>query len=445
MRKLVTAFLIFTTLCLLIFFLSSPADAQITSAAGNITAANASCTSTACVSLRLTPESATVSVTVSGTFSATLNYEQSGDGGVTWVPASIASTTTTGTSQFSVGALTNFRVRASVYSSGTAVVTIISSTAAGGAGGPAAVAGNPVSNGIYVTTNDILWFQFTGQAGLSIVHEFRIQKSDGTIYDSAAQGTGWTTTYTSSVTGGQGTGKAFPVSGWLIGAWAKIAGSGVQSCIYGQAFIISSMPAGGGTAGSVNTFNDATNGATLLFGGNASSFFGLAWTVGGGTLANPPTTGPGCPGNFNPSNPGAGADLAATQVQDFSSSVANGNHRVQLIAIHFRLVTSSSVASRIPCVLIGTSGLATTLTTVCSPSTQAASQTVDYDFISSGAGACPSALVTGTNCIVAGIPNPYYFGPTGVDSFFKTSTTGIQAADQISNIWVKTLAWQEQD
>lgn len=124
----------------LIFSASLLAQSSIT---GSIVSTSSDCGKTgSCVKLHfpynssLTPGS--LSVTVTGTYSATLEFEQSADNGATWVSASgspqpsgtsATNTTSTGLWVFSVGSRTDFRVRASAYVSGTAKVVIQSSPA----------------------------------------------------------------------------------------------------------------------------------------------------------------------------------------------------------------------------------------------------------------------------------------------------------------------------
>ena len=97
---------------------------------GAITAANASCATTpaACVWQKL-PAGAGVSViTINGTYSATLQFEISADGGNTFINAAIASTSTTGVFAIPVGGYTDVRVRGSAYTSGQALVNIQTSS-----------------------------------------------------------------------------------------------------------------------------------------------------------------------------------------------------------------------------------------------------------------------------------------------------------------------------
>jgi hypothetical protein len=95
---------------------------------GNITTGGANCTTaTNCVSTSLPSTTATVSVTLSGTFSATVVYEKSGDNGVTW--ATVDTQSAVGVNSYSVSAMTNFRARASAFVSGNVGVFINASTA----------------------------------------------------------------------------------------------------------------------------------------------------------------------------------------------------------------------------------------------------------------------------------------------------------------------------
>src|SRR5262249_39275164 len=153
--------------------------------------------------------------------------------------------------------------------------------------------GNPVSNGIYVTTSDVLWFQYKN-ATLSTFQTFRIQKADGTIYDATAQGTAWTVT----CSGQQGTGITVPVSGWLIFSTSYIWQlTGVKSGqMYGSIYLLPSMPAGGGTSSCVAGVTTATIG-TLLSASGMNSFFPMSWMVAGGSLITSPLVGPGFPAN----------------------------------------------------------------------------------------------------------------------------------------------------
>jgi hypothetical protein len=105
----------------------------------------------ACVSLQVLPMVGSATVTVSGTFSATLQFEDSPDGGTTWQSISgtpypaggtaVSSTTAAGSWSFSAATATYLRVRASAYASGTALVVWSPSTVGGATSGSGSAGG----------------------------------------------------------------------------------------------------------------------------------------------------------------------------------------------------------------------------------------------------------------------------------------------------------------
>lgn len=148
-------------LALLFILLAASAFGQ-SPATGNITTSGSTCATTnACVIMLLsnspTVSTSAASVVITGTFSGTLQFEASVDG-VTFsaIPgtpvtggSTVTSVTSTGSWTFSVGALSILRVRASAFASGTAVVTLVSSTArsasAGSGSGGSFTAGGDLS------------------------------------------------------------------------------------------------------------------------------------------------------------------------------------------------------------------------------------------------------------------------------------------------------------
>lgn len=127
---------------------------QARAVTGSITVVSAACaTASQCVNQGLPSTAGSASVQVSGTFTGTLQFEATVSGSSTWVAVSgkplpsgvdVSSTTATGTWQFNIASLSNIRVRASAFASGTAVVVINYSTAiaksalGGGVGGSGA-------------------------------------------------------------------------------------------------------------------------------------------------------------------------------------------------------------------------------------------------------------------------------------------------------------------
>ena len=97
---------------------------------GTISATSAACaTANSCAWIKLQLDSGTVAVTISGTFSATLLVEASADGGSTFTTLATFTTVQTAVPISSAG-MTDFRIRASAYVSGTASVTLSASRAA---------------------------------------------------------------------------------------------------------------------------------------------------------------------------------------------------------------------------------------------------------------------------------------------------------------------------
>src|SRR6202167_2508451 len=137
---------------ILLFVFALPAHAQ-----SNITASGTSCgTSGACVSQTVSQSQGGATISLTGTFSATLQFEATNAvnpfdpaNSAAWVSISVTplgsstavtSATAVGTWQVNVAALTAIRVRCSTYASGTVVVNINLSQASartngGGSGG----------------------------------------------------------------------------------------------------------------------------------------------------------------------------------------------------------------------------------------------------------------------------------------------------------------------
>lgn len=125
-----------------------------------LTASSTACaTANSCLAYGVDSNSGAVTFTISSTSSGswTAQFEATGDGGTTWVAFSVTpsnsatavtSATGSGTWQANVSGYTSVRVRLSTYSSGSAIVSIIPSTASaransgsGGGGGVSAVTG----------------------------------------------------------------------------------------------------------------------------------------------------------------------------------------------------------------------------------------------------------------------------------------------------------------
>lgn len=119
---------------LLVLFVVAPVSAQ-TIDTGSITAGGADCSTAARCAIfeNLPPQWMNVTLQVSGTFSATLQFEATADG-TNWVSvmavnvadgSSASSSTATGVFSLSNAGYSKVRVRCSAYTSGTAVVTAV--------------------------------------------------------------------------------------------------------------------------------------------------------------------------------------------------------------------------------------------------------------------------------------------------------------------------------
>lgn len=136
----------------------------------NITAQGSDCATTnACASLTFAPSNGGVGIDVSGTFSATLQFEVSVDG-THWRSAAanpaaggaaVTSTTGAGGWQINVAGMVGVRVRCSSFSSGTAVVTLTAGTASARSGGSSSsgvtsiATTSPITGGTITTTGTI--------------------------------------------------------------------------------------------------------------------------------------------------------------------------------------------------------------------------------------------------------------------------------------------------
>lgn len=151
-------------LLFLLFFAALPAFAQQSGVVtAPLSASTSSCqpstNATACLFLLIDPKTNTVGVVVTGTYSGTLQFEGSVDGG-TWAAVSatpsnggtaVSSTTSTGTWTVPAAGYSSIRVRCSTYSSGVATVSlnpsqaVIASTGGGAGGAPTGPAGGDLS------------------------------------------------------------------------------------------------------------------------------------------------------------------------------------------------------------------------------------------------------------------------------------------------------------
>lgn len=127
---------------LFLCLLAAPAFAQIAgqinqNASGTITASSTSCSATGCVYIVLPLNAASASIALTGTWSATLQFEVSVDN-LSWFSiansSSATSTTSTGLNTFTLSGQQFLRVRCSAYTSGSIAVAMVGTVGTGPAG-----------------------------------------------------------------------------------------------------------------------------------------------------------------------------------------------------------------------------------------------------------------------------------------------------------------------
>src|SRR5271157_3392560 len=125
--------------CLPIILLALVMGTEAWAASSIITTNGASCTpATNCLVVSLPQDEGGATLTLSGTWTGTISFEATGDGGVTWVAvnvlplnstSAVTSATANGTWQVNASGFTGLRMRGSAAMSGSAVATITPSAA----------------------------------------------------------------------------------------------------------------------------------------------------------------------------------------------------------------------------------------------------------------------------------------------------------------------------
>lgn len=142
-----------------------PVIASAQSVSGNITAQGSTCaTANACVSATSNPSQGGGTITLSGTWSGTVQFEASGDG-TNWqslavTPSSGGNTATSATGngiwQANIAGFIGVRVRCSSYSSGTIIVTIQLSSASARTSGSAGGGGSGTVTSVTFTGDGVV-------------------------------------------------------------------------------------------------------------------------------------------------------------------------------------------------------------------------------------------------------------------------------------------------
>ena len=319
---------------------------------GNITASGTGCTtgsgsSTSCVIVAVPQDAATLSFTISGTFSATLQFKVSQDGtnfvAVNAYPpnstTAVNNTTSPGTWSVGVAGMSAFEVYASSYTSGTAVVAITGSKAlagillhTGGGGGTGCVPGGAVGviqasnglgacqstaltdNGVSITTSEPL----TGSWDFSGASAFKLRVAAGLT--TAANGDFGFDSTSGNWHGWNGADVIMaPLAGGFVSGHCGQPTSSTGKWVIADSGAACGTGTGGG---SFSLITSGTNTAAAMVVGTGSSISVTgsgtndATTLGGKTFAAPAAIGSGTPAS------GAFTTLSATG--QFTSTLATG-------------------------------------------------------------------------------------------------------------------------
>lgn len=145
----------FMTVALVALMTCVSAWAQVQPVIGSLFAAGTACsTEGACVQIEVPPSNGGITVTIYGTFVETMQFEGSlganayfaVSGSTAAGTGSATSATAAGTWFFVAAGFTNFRVRTSAYTSGSATVIISPSNASPGGGGTVSITGTVSEN-----------------------------------------------------------------------------------------------------------------------------------------------------------------------------------------------------------------------------------------------------------------------------------------------------------
>jgi hypothetical protein len=201
-------------IALLIFIVVGPPIRAQSGITGNLTASSTDCTATnACLILSVPANVGGATIQLSGTFSATTQFEASGDplsvsvASATWVAISAtpSNSTTTATSataagvwQVNLSGYRRIRVRVSTYASGTVAAAINLSTASARAGGGGGGGGNPAS-----PVNSVQ-FNNSGSFGGSSNFTYLPSTNGVNVTQSANSTNGFTDTLGTGITGAAG-------------------------------------------------------------------------------------------------------------------------------------------------------------------------------------------------------------------------------------------------
>lgn len=241
---------------------------QVYTNGGQIVAAVAStgaCPPGSCIGITIPTTVTTITVGVLGTFSATLQPEESQNGGYTWTSAGTA-ITAPGTSVYTVTAFTNFRVRASAYVSGVANVNI----QAGPTGGSG-------SAGAGVTSLNGLVGGVTLAAGSGVT----IIPSGNTLTIASSGGGGSPGGAAGDDQFNNGAGGFTNANGIAAGSTANLSAAGTYQLLTFAGITLNSDLGGGSTGIDIDSSSGSGN-ITISAGGNSLTIHSSELNFAGG-------------------------------------------------------------------------------------------------------------------------------------------------------------------
>lgn len=295
-----------------------------------------------------------------------------------------------------------------------------------------------VSNGVWVTTTDVLWVQYTTQGIGNIVinNSYRILQTNGTVNNGS-----WVVNPCSLPTnGGFGSGFQVPVNGWLQSFTTYSSTGGFpQGSMFVNLYILNSMPSGAGSTTCSATLAQ-TNIGTLLNGVPTGSSYPVSFV---GTTANPasPWSIPGYTNVLNVTSPAAGADFVSSSL---GGTGGGAGGRTCITGVFFKLVTSAAAGNRLVGVdLLFNAGVAQMTYIATVP--QGPSTTVFYSF-APGTSAQMQTLASGNTYQTVPFSNGpgicYNANATGT---VNSLTNGLQAGDQFSIVNLLTQVQMDND
>jgi len=267
--------------------------------------------------------------------SQTCNIQLDGSpDGTNWNPGGgaplIASQSCTSAGSFQINnTISNYvRVNVTTLTGITSLAIVYSGRLA-----PAAPNGGsaPVSNGQWIGPGQVLWAQYTSQAGVS--NSGAHLSANILLQNGSVQTTSWDVG--GGCTGASGTGTGFVVTqgGWLQGFTSELTTAGVPlGSVAVNLYILTQMPIGGGTGGCVLGALTTAQIGQILGTWTTGSFYPVSF-IGTTSINGHPWTVPGYTTTLTQANPAAGAEFTFT---------ASTSARSCIQSVSFTLVAGST-------------------------------------------------------------------------------------------------------